>query len=37
MDFIKKELSIEYPGIEFFIYDTSQGEKNKIIVSKIAD
>ena len=37
MDFIKKELSIEYPGIEFFIYDTSQGDKNKIIVSKIAD
>ena len=35
MDFIKKELSIEYPGVEFFIYDTSQGEKNKIIVSKI--
>ena len=35
MDFIKKELSIEYPGVEFFIYDTSQGEKNKIIVSKV--
>jgi hypothetical protein len=35
IDFIKKELSIEYPGVEFFIYDTSQGEKNKIIISKI--
>ena len=35
MDYIKKELSVEYPGVEFFIYDTSQGEKNKIIISKI--
>ena len=35
MDYIKKELSIEYPNVEFFIYDTSQGEKNKIIISKV--
>tara|TARA_R110001592_G_scaffold153946_6_gene382799 strand:- start:57 stop:917 length:861 start_codon:yes stop_codon:yes gene_type:complete len=35
IDYIKKELSVEYPGVEFFIYDTSQGEKNKIIISKI--
>ena len=37
MDFIRNELAIEYPGVEFFIYDTSQGEKNKIIVSKVSD
>ena len=37
IDFIKKELRIEYPGVEFFIYDTSKGEKNKIIVSKLDD
>ena len=35
MDYIKKELSIEYPNVEFFIYDTSQGEKNKIVISKV--
>jgi len=35
IDFIRKELSVEYPGVDFFIYDTSQGEKNKIIISKI--
>jgi hypothetical protein len=37
IDFIRKELSLEYPGVEFFIYDTSQGEKNKIIISKVDD
>ena len=37
IDFIDKELQIEYPGVNFFIYDTSKGEKNKIIVSKIDD
>ena len=37
MEFIRNELAIEYPGVEFFIYDTSQGEKNKIIVSKLYD
>ena len=37
MDYIRNELSVEYPGVEFFIYDTSQGEKNKIIVSKLYD
>jgi|TARA_R110000744_G_scaffold92238_1_gene178704 hypothetical protein len=37
MEFIRNELSIEYPDVEFFIYDTSQGEKNKIIVSKVSE
>lgn len=37
IDFIEKELKIEYPGVDFFIYDTSKGEKNKIIVAKIDD
>ena len=37
MEFIRDELSIEYPDVEFFIYDTSQGEKNKIIVSKVSE
>tara|TARA_R110001583_G_C5626505_1_gene406658 strand:- start:106 stop:966 length:861 start_codon:yes stop_codon:yes gene_type:complete len=37
MEFIRNELTIEYPGVEFFIYDTSQGEKNKIIVSKVSE
>lgn len=37
MEFIRNELAIEYPGVEFFIYDTSQGEKNKIIVSKVSE
>jgi len=37
MDYIRNELSIEYPGVQFFIYDTSQGEKNKIIVSKVSE
>ena len=37
MEFIRNELSVEYPGVEFFIYDTSQGEKNKIIVSKVSE
>tara|TARA_Y100000310_G_scaffold241566_1_gene245576 strand:+ start:5132 stop:5992 length:861 start_codon:yes stop_codon:yes gene_type:complete len=37
IDYIRNELSVEYPGVEFFIYDTSQGEKNKIIISKLTD
>ena len=37
MEFIRNELAIEYPDVEFFIYDTSQGEKNKIIVSKVSE
>ena len=37
IDFIRTELSVEYPGVDFFIYDTSQGEKNKIVISKLDD
>jgi len=34
LNYIKSELTMEYPGVEFFVYDTSDGGKNKIIVSK---
>ena len=37
VDYIKNELSDTYPNIKFLVYDTSRGDKNKIIVSKLTD
>lgn len=34
VDFLKNELSQQYPEIHFVVYDTSEGGKNKIVISK---
>jgi len=35
IEFLKDELSKQYPEIHFVVYDTSEGNKNKIVISKI--
>ena len=37
VNYIEVELSSKYPNIKFLVYDTSKGDKNKIIVSKLTD
>jgi len=37
VDFIRNELSKEYPEIHFVVYDTSKGGKNKIVITKKQD
>tara|TARA_R110000803_G_scaffold39315_4_gene84818 strand:+ start:905 stop:1765 length:861 start_codon:yes stop_codon:yes gene_type:complete len=37
ISYIEDELSSNYPEIKFLVYDTSKGDKNKIIVSKVGD
>ena len=37
VNYIENELSGTYPNIKFLVYDTSKGNKNKIIVSKLVD
>ena len=32
--FLKDELSKQYPEIHFVVYDTSEGGKSKIVISK---
>jgi len=34
VEFLKHELSIQYPEIHFVVYDTSDGEENKIVITK---
>jgi len=34
VEFLKDELSKQYPEIHFVVYDTSDGGKNKIVISK---
>jgi len=34
IEFLKDELSKQYPEIHFVVYDTSEGGKNKIVISK---
>jgi hypothetical protein len=34
IEFLKDELSNQYPEIHFVVYDTSEGGKNKIVISK---
>jgi hypothetical protein len=34
VEFIRHELSAEFPEIHFVVYDTSEGEENKIVISK---
>ena len=34
-DFIKEVLQLEFPQVDFVVYDTSEGEINKIIVKQL--
>ena len=34
VEFIRHELSAEFPEIHFVVYDTSEGEENKIVITK---
>ena len=34
-NFIKEVLQVEFPQVDFVVYDTSEGEINKIIVKQL--
>jgi hypothetical protein len=34
VEYLKDELSMEFPEIHFVVYDTSDGEETKIIITK---